>query len=935
MAQIPRDVYFRLQPLLDRALEMEPAKRSAWLASLRPSDPSVVEELERLLATEARIDDEGFLENPQDLRSLARTAGLEGQRFGAYVLVQQLGFGGMGSVWLGRRVDGRFEGQAAVKLLSLSLMGHVGEVRFRREGEVLAKLTHPNIARLLDAGVAESRQPYLVLEYVDGRPIDQYADEERLTVQQRLWLILQVMDAVAHAHGHLIVHRDIKPSNILVTKGGTVKLLDFGIAKLMEPENGAAARTALTEAGGRVLTPEYAAPEQVRGEAVVAATDVYALGILLYELLAGRHPTGDGCRSVSDHVRAVLEVDPQRLSDAVTQSRTTADGASGDVAASRRVTTDRLRRMCAGDLDNIAAKALRKDPAERYPSVTEFAADIARFLRHEPVSARPDSLGYRLRKFIRRNRAMVTAVAVAGAVLVGATAFSARRAAEARLQRDAATVEAERARAINLFLGSLLSDLGPGTPVTLRELLQRARRQVDAEMSADPRVAGRMLHDLSSLLAELGGETEMRALLARADSLAQQSGDPELIASVRCEQAATAAGYSEAENARRDLNVARRQLQRLARVPPRLRAQCDIAEAAVATAIDHDAPRGVVKAQEAVDLLRREGLTREEIYATALTELAENLRFARRPAESAAVHRELSRSIDARGRGATTGALSALTNWAWLELSRGMVTLGDSLFRVALARAGQRTLDDAVLREVTESLGITAVELGQLDSATKYLQVTIRYADSVSDVYRSAQARSHLAYSYIEHGEFALARRMIDELAAVIPRITSADLRYRIVRLESLMAHRQGDARRSYERLDSLVRALGWPQKKGGFIDAADLLRDRSKAALDVGLPLEAERSIRYATKFDAATDSSVTGGGAWHGEAGLVLARAQLALGDTVTARTRLRIALRGLTVGLGTDHRLTREAAALLRRVGGSVGDRGADVAVEGTRR
>jgi eukaryotic-like serine/threonine-protein kinase len=395
----------RLRLLLDTALELAPGARSAWLAALRETDPAGARELERLLAAEEGLDAAGFLDTAAG--PLGHAAGpdaarppgaLAGWRLGAWTLERPVGQGGMGTVWLARRNDGRFEGTAAVKLLNVALLDPVGAARFQREGTLLARLSHAHIARLLDAGVAEGGQPYLVLEYVEGERIDRYCDARRCSPAERIGLFLDVLGAVAHAHANLVVHRDLKPSNILVAAGGSVKLLDFGIAKLLE-EGAPGAESTLTDAGGRALTPEYAAPEQVAGGAVTTATDVYALGVLLYVLLAGRHPTGEGRRTTAEHLKGVLDTEPPRLSAAATG------------AEARATSPERLRRLYAGDLDNIVAKALRKRPEERYPTVDALADDLRRYLDHQPVSARPDSLRYRAAKFVRRNRAGVAGAA--------------------------------------------------------------------------------------------------------------------------------------------------------------------------------------------------------------------------------------------------------------------------------------------------------------------------------------------------------------------------------------------------------------------------------------------------------------------------------------------------------------------------------------------
>jgi serine/threonine protein kinase len=311
---VPDGLMAALHELLDDALELEAGEREAFLARIRLDRPGLAAELAQLLAAEPGLDARGFLETRATPAAFGE--GLAGQRIGAYTLERPLGRGGMGTVWLGRRHDGRFAGTVAIKLPDTTLLDPLAAERFRREGTLLARLNHPAIARLLDAGVTEGGQPYLVLEHVEGVRIDRYADERQLAPAARLQLFLDVLASVAHAHANLIVHRDLKPSNILVTLEGQVKLLDFGIARLQETaaEEGAAALR--TEPDGRALTPGYAAPEQITGGEITTGTDVYALGVLLHVLLTGQHPTGEG-GSAAECVRAVLETEPPRLSLAV------------------------------------------------------------------------------------------------------------------------------------------------------------------------------------------------------------------------------------------------------------------------------------------------------------------------------------------------------------------------------------------------------------------------------------------------------------------------------------------------------------------------------------------------------------------------------------------------------------------------------------------
>ena len=431
MFRLNKDQWRALSPLLDRALDLDAAACHELLSNLERERPDLADTLRRLLTEHNSLLGSDFLESSLDVEERLAPS-LAGRTVGPYTLEAPLGMGGMGTVWRARRSDGRFEGAVAVKLINLALLGDRGDERFRREGTLLARLAHTHIARLLDAGVTPAGQPYLVLEYVDGTRIDCFADEHRLDPVKRLELFLQVADAVAHAHASLVVHRDPKPSNILVREDGQIKLLDFGIAKLLEENDNIQAT--LTGPAAQALTPEYAAPEQARGEVVTTATDVYALGVLLYVLLTGRHPTGDGCRMSADQLRALLERDAVRASDAV--SGTTSQEAS-ERAARRDATPDRLRRMYRGDIDNVLAKALEKEPSRRYTSVTALSEDIRRFLNHEPLSVRRQAWGYRAAKFVRRHRWPVAAAAIAFAMLAaGLLIVNRQRAvAESRFQQ--------------------------------------------------------------------------------------------------------------------------------------------------------------------------------------------------------------------------------------------------------------------------------------------------------------------------------------------------------------------------------------------------------------------------------------------------------------------------------------------------------------------
>jgi serine/threonine protein kinase/tetratricopeptide (TPR) repeat protein len=432
MSALNPDQWQALSPLLDQALTLTGEDRARWLEAMRAEDPALAAQLQELLGEHRAAAEKGFLDKSPDLPS--ENPGLAGQRVGAYRLISLVGVGGMGAVWLAERSDGRFERKAAVKFLSAALIGRGGEERFKREGAILGRFSHPHIGEMLDAGIAANGQPYIILEYVEGEPIDRYCDTHQLDIKTRLSLFLDMLAAVAHAHANLIVHRDIKPSNVLVNTAGQVKLLDFGIAKLLETE-GRDAPTLLTETGDSPFTPEYAAPEQVTGGPITTATDIYALGVLLYVLLTGQHPAGAGLHSPAELVKAIVDTEPARPSTVAAPSLERKKEVTSE-AAKRASTPEKLQRLLRGDLDTIVGKALKKNPQERYSSVSALADDLRRYLKHEPISARPDTVLYRVGKFVRRNRSVVALTVLAfAAVLAGsAVAIYQARIAQRRFQ---------------------------------------------------------------------------------------------------------------------------------------------------------------------------------------------------------------------------------------------------------------------------------------------------------------------------------------------------------------------------------------------------------------------------------------------------------------------------------------------------------------------
>jgi serine/threonine protein kinase len=535
MPPLSPDRWRVLSPYLDEALAMSSGSRAGWLAGICARDAALGADLESLLAEHDELRDSGFLEQEIPVfPSAVEAPSLEGQVLGAYRLISLIGRGGMGSVWLAERCDGRFEGRAAVKLLNFALVGRAGEERFRREGNFLARVTHSHIARLIDAGVSGAGQPYLVIEHVNGQPIDRYCNEQGLGIESRIGLFLDVVEAVAHAHANLIVHRDIKPANVLVSVEGEVKLLDFGIAKLLDAdaeagESRATEASPLTREAGAALTPQYAAPEQLVQGQVTTATDVYALGVLLYVLLSGQHPAGAATASPVTLIRAIAEVEPRRMSDAVAGGAETPEDLARH-AALRGTTVSRLRRTLQGDLDTIVAKALKKNASERYVSVTALADDLRRFLRHEPISARPDTLRYRTTRFVRRHARGLAAAAAVVLTLGGLTTFYTNRLAA---ERDRAQREAAKAARVSEALSGLLRGADPianrATPdgFTVTGLLDAATSRVENELADQPDAQAEIFTIIGRMYRRVGIYDKAQQLLERALASGRAAFGPE------------------------------------------------------------------------------------------------------------------------------------------------------------------------------------------------------------------------------------------------------------------------------------------------------------------------------------------------------------------------------------------------------------------------
>jgi tetratricopeptide (TPR) repeat protein len=493
----------RVMEVLTAALDATPASRTTLVAELCGDDVALRRKVESLLALED--DAASFLAAPPV--PLATDGGRADpeidRRLGPYRLVELLGRGGMGAVYRAVREDD-FEQQVAVKLIRRELARGSVLHRFHAERAILARFDHPSIARLFDGGTTDDGRPYLVMERVDGLPVTEYCDVHRLSTARRLELFRQIVLTVAYAHQNLVVHRDLKPANILVTAEGVPKLLDFGIAKLLDPEGGQESTT-----GSRALTPRYASPEQIDGEGVSTVSDVYSLGVLLYQLLTGRLPCGlDDC-TPHDVPRRICETPPDRPSTVVTDT----------VASVRDGSPRKLRRRLAGDVDAIVLKALRKEPRQRYASAEQLAADLRRHLQGLPVQARRGAWTYRVGKLARRYRWAVAALVL----ILSSSVVSTVQWRRAEQERRQAVAERDRSERVSKLMKNLIKSANPdvaqGRELTAREILEEGREQLADVLEKDPELAATLAGALGDVYRNLGVYDEALELLEHAARL--------------------------------------------------------------------------------------------------------------------------------------------------------------------------------------------------------------------------------------------------------------------------------------------------------------------------------------------------------------------------------------------------------------------------------
>ena len=906
----------RVEQVLDVALTSDPARWPTLLDETCSGDAELRREVEGLLARLSTA--QRFLAAPP----AAAAAGLvaerhepeesaaAGRRVGAWRVVRELGRGGMSRVYLAERADGAFAQQVALQLLRPGLDSELDEERFRAERQILASLGHPNIARLLDGGVTEDGRPYLVLELVDGQPLDRYAAERDLGVRERLALFLTVTEATRHAHRNLVVHRDLKPSNILVTADGTVKLLDFGLAKLLAGDTGAGSPT--TRAGHRWMTPEYAAPEQIRGEPVTTLTDVYQLGAVLYELLAGRVPFQAPDGNLHDLERQVLEGEPVPPSLAAAEARPGTDGRARG-------------RALRGDLDAIVLTALRKDPEARYASVDAMAEDVRRHLTGRPVLARRQTPAYRLRRFARRHGAGLAVAAGVAIVLAGA-------AVRERAARTHAEAEARKARVVEDYLVSVFDVADPytsspssGGEVTARALLDRGAARVDTGLAAEPEVQAELRSVLGRVYANLAlydqAAVQLRQALDQRRALHGAEHPDVAEALDRMGEVLRAQGkLDDAEPLLREALAQRR------------RADSDTATAA---SLDHLASllqdRG---SHDAAEPLFRESLAlRRRLdgdgglgVAASLSNVALLLFVKGAYDDAEPLYRE-ALAIQERRLGADhPNTAKTVQNLAQTQQLRGEGDEAEALYRRALA-AKRRTLGDlhpSVTINLNNLGNFLARERGKPDEGEVLIREALaldrrlfgeRHVNVVAGL-------NNLGSAQRARGEFAAAERSYEQSLAISRALFPGVHAQTAVALNNIgtTRHLAGDPGRAVPVLREAVaqyRALHGEEHLFHTTAALNLAR----ALRESGAPVEAERIFRTALgRLDSAKAQHRP---LWIG-ASIGLGRLLTATGRPAEARPLLERALAASRDANGVGHWRTAEASLALGELHAATGDR-----------
>lgn len=864
---------------MDQALAMEHGERGTWLDSLEATHADVARELRELLAERDALSEMDFLGE-----TLAQEGIATGTVVGPYRLLEEIGQGGMSSVWLAGRCDGQLNREVALKLpFAGPLRAQMAE-RCRRERDILAALTHPNIARLYDAGVDASGQPYLAMEYVRGIPLTIYCDAARLTVRERLTLFLQVLAAVEFAHTHLILHRDLKPSNIQVTEQGRVVLLDFGIGKLLSTEP--SSDSPPTELAVRMLTPDYASPEHLSGTALWTTSDVYSLGVVLYELLAGARPFGAECESRWELEDAILTRDPPRPSQLTVPEA---------IAAARQATSRKLAQILKGDLDTIILKALKKAPAERYQSVETFARDVTCYLGNLPVSARPDSAWYRLRRFVSRNKWQVAAALVTSISIIAGAGTALWQAREIAQQRDRALELASRNRAINDFTSMLIGEAASSEkPVTVKEMLARSESLALAGTIGSNDVRAAVLETIATLYIAAGDAGKSVQVLERAQALAVNARDAQLQSRLTCLHAMMIADVGRIEAALTAINRELEQLQD----DPETAAFClnDLANVSMRAG---DASGTLRHALLALERLRGSGIDAPADEADVLGTVGYGYRLTGNTVLANRYYEQALQKYVAAGRERSPNALMMLNNWALVSASSGVpkqaLALYDRILNVVMAHDQNTSPPPQLIfnrARVLESIG----RFAEARSAYEY---SLQLARQTGNVSTEGMALAALAEMAERSGDRRVAERYLREL--------DEKLGSSLPSYGSLMARRtmiQGWLDVANGKLEGARTRFDAAERSGNNnLWTHDALMSKAETDLLAG---DATSAIAHAR---AALDKVISRQGgvpysSGTGQAWLMLGRALSAGGERAPAQAALQSAVTHLSNTVDEDH-------------------------------
>jgi tetratricopeptide (TPR) repeat protein len=872
-----------LSPLIDELLALDTPARAERIAELRRDGHPEAGNLADLLGQYADMEREGFLEDPV-VRPVYEP-GLQGQVVGNYTLDSLLGQGGMGTVWLAHRSDGRYDAKVAVKLLNPALLGPGGIERFRREGQALGRLTHPNIARLIDAGVTHTGQPYLVIEYVEGETITKYCDMRHLDVTARVRLFLDVLAAIEHAHAKFILHRDIKPSNILVTTDGQVKLVDFGIAKLLDDSTDATPLSDLTRLGAYAFTPEYAAPEQVQGSEVTTATDVYSLGALLYVLLTGQHPTVGAGRTPLERLRAIVDMEPVRPSE---QSR-----------------------VLRGDLDNIILKALKKSSAERYPNVEALAEDLRRHLNHEPVSARPDSLAYRAGKFVMRNRLAVGAASIVLVTIVAAAAVSIWQAIEATKQRDRALSLVARNDAVIDFVNGMLTEVAPAEqPVRVADLIERSKSILIRENDI-PEHRAAILSMLSAYYLSSGKPAQAQDMLARARALTEATTDVDLRALLLCESAYAASLLGRPDDAR----VMIEQGLGTQGVSTSSAVQC-LRNRAYIAQNTNDAQTALDYALRAQARLRQSPIPKPDVEAEILADIAAAHYLAGRNGEAERFYAQALGKMTEIGRGESPSVFFLRNNWGAASNSAGDTRRALEQYDEALRIAVQRSIGGEPPPYLLLNRASALSSLARYPEALEAYRVAIESATRAGNSVVRVGAIAYRAGTYLVMGDIGRAEQELADIAPEVGKSVPPDSVPAMIIMQ-VQARIHAARGRYPEAIAGLTKIVEFYD--GRSMAVAPLVRAlnfRAEAYLGQGNTDAALADTRRALEISR----RLQGDKPWSSLTGLTLlsiAHIQESRGDHEAARAAAREAVPHLKETLGAEHPETQRAEQLSKPV------------------